>query len=104
EDDLFSRDVAVEIKGTGADGVPLELIGLLRRLLGHDVTVLVAHHAEEEDGIERLERDLDGVRVHDLDGLDDLEVDAVSRSRSLVDLPLEAELDILRGPPPLPFF
>ena len=48
-------------------------------------------------GVEGLQHDLDGVRVHDLDGLDHLEVDAEARARRSVDLPLEAELDVLGG-------
>ncbi len=35
--------------------------------------------------------------IHHLDGLDHLEVDPVARARRPVDLPLEAELDVLRG-------
>ena len=96
EDDLLARRVALEVEGPGADRVPLELLAvLLGRLLRDDVALLVAHHAQQEDRVEGLQRDLHRVRVDDLDGLDHVEVDAVARARRLVDLAVEAELDVL---------
>jgi hypothetical protein len=63
---------------------------------GHDVALLVAHHAQEQDGVEGLQRNLHRVRVDDLDGLDHLEVRAEPRAWRFVDLAVEAELDVLR--------
>ena len=98
EDDLLPRGVALEVEGAGADRVPLVLLAvLLDRLLRDDVALLVAHHAQQEDRVEGLQHDLHGVRVDDLDGLDHLEVHAEARARRPLDLPLEAELDVLGG-------
>ena len=84
EDHLLARRVPLEVEGPGADRVPLELLAvLLDRLLRDDVALLVAHHAQQEDRVEGLERDLHGVRVDDLDGLDHLEVHAEARARAL---------------------
>ena len=94
-DDLLARRVALEVEGAGADRIPLELVVIGRGLLGDDVALLVADHAEQEDRVVGLERDLHGVRVEHLDGLDDVQVHAVARARGLVDLSLEAELHVL---------
>ncbi len=96
QDDLVARRVALEGKRAGADRAPLELVTqLLGRLLRDDVAVLVADHSQQKDRVERLERDLKRVRIDDLDRLDHVEVDAVTGPRCLVDLALEAELDVL---------
>ena len=96
EDDLLPRRVPLEVEGAGADGVPLVLVSeLLDRLLRDDIALLVAHHAQEKDGVEGLQRDLHRVRVDHLDGLDHPEVDAEARAGRPIDLAIEAELDVL---------
>ena len=96
QDDLVARRVALEVERPGTDRAPLELVTqFLGRLLRDDVAVLVADHAQQKDRIERLERDLQRVRIDDLDRLDHVEVDAVAGTRCFVDLALEAELDVL---------
>ena len=98
EHDLLAGRVPLEVEGPGAHGVPLEPVAeLVHGLLGENVALLVADHAQEEDRVKRLQDDLDGVGVDDLDGLDHVQVHAVARARRLLDLPLEAELHVLGG-------
>jgi hypothetical protein len=98
EDHLLPRRVPLEVKGAGADRVPLVLVPILfDRLLRHDIALLVAHHAQEEDRVEGLERDLHRVRIDHLDGLDHVEVHAEPGAGRPIDLALEAELHVL-GP------
>src|SRR5215813_11658360 len=96
EDNFFTWQVFVKIEWASPNRVPAKLITrLLGGFFADNVSMLIAHHAQQKYRIIGLQRDLHRVGVNNRDLLDHIQILRKEHAFRALDLALEAELHIL---------